>query len=201
MDKVDQSSIDFHAECEREPIRIPGAIQSHGILIALRMSDLTILQISENVTDLLGAHPDEYLHQPLSKLMAVDVVESAKHRIGERVPRILNPLPILIEVMGKKKRFDGILHRSGRLLILELEPHIANDISHGGVGGLYETIRGVIAKVIDSPTLEQTLKIACDELRRLTRFSRVLVYKFDQNWDGQVIATSASDGTETLANH
>ena len=187
-------------DCEREPIRIPGLIQSHGLLIALRFSDLTILQISENTQSLLGIEPQELLHQPLSKLMAVGAVEQAKIRMGERQPRILNPLPIEIRLGTKKIHFDGILHRAGRILILELERHVQS-AQDQGVSGLNSTVRSVTTKIIDSPTLEQTLQVACDELLQLTQYSRVLIYRFDDTWDGQVVAEALGPDGEALLHH
>jgi hypothetical protein len=38
-------------DCEAEPIQAPGCIQGHGVLIAVRASDLTILQVSETCRD------------------------------------------------------------------------------------------------------------------------------------------------------
>ena len=40
--------------CHREPIRTPGGVQSHGVLLAARADTLEIVQISENAPKLLG---------------------------------------------------------------------------------------------------------------------------------------------------
>ncbi len=37
------------ATCDREPIHIPGAIQPHGVLLALGLPDLRVVQASANV--------------------------------------------------------------------------------------------------------------------------------------------------------
>ena len=59
--------------CDREPIRIPGHIQPHGILLALSPAktpaDLKILQVSANVEPWLDAAPQNLLGQPLSELI------------------------------------------------------------------------------------------------------------------------------------
>jgi hypothetical protein len=36
------------SNCDSEPVQTPGCIQAHGALMVLRLSDLTILQASEN---------------------------------------------------------------------------------------------------------------------------------------------------------
>ena len=188
-------------QCENEPIQVPGSVQAHGVLITLRSSDYTILQISESVSELFGMHPTELLHQPLSKLMPIESVERATKRLGDRLPRLLNPIPLEVTVKGKVRRFDGIMHRAGRVLILELEPHIQNDKGYGGFGGFYEAIREVTSKMMVTENLAEVLELSCQEIRKLTEFSRVLVYKFDENWNGEVINESKDDDVETLLHH
>lgn len=188
-------------DCDREQIHIPGSIQAHGILLTLRYPDLTILQVSASVFDLLGVHPEELLHQPLTKLMGTEVVESAARRLGERLPRLLNPIPIEIKANGKSHQFDGILHRSGRTLILELEKHVAHSQRITGFGGFYESIREVVSKIMTTESLQDVFDMTCDELRRFTGFSRILIYKFDEDWNGNVVSESNDGRFETLLNH
>ncbi len=192
----------FTAEaCEKEPIHIPGSVQPHGILIALRSSDLTIQQISSNVFDHLGIHPDELLHQPLSQLMDLHPVEQATLKLGERMPRLLNPIPIIIEAHGRRRSYDGILHRSGRTIILELENHIPRNEGYGGFGGFYEAIREVATQLMSAHSLDEILTNGCVELRKLTSFSRVLAYKFDDDWNGAVVAESREPHMPSLLHH
>lgn len=57
------------SNCDREPIHIPSAIQSHGVLLTFLETDLTVLQVSQNCEIFLGKKPTELLGQPLSLLM------------------------------------------------------------------------------------------------------------------------------------
>ncbi len=53
------------ASCEDEPIRTPGFIQPHGVLLALERSTLLIEQVSENSQSLLRLTPSELIgHTP-----------------------------------------------------------------------------------------------------------------------------------------
>ena len=54
--------------CADEPIRFPGAIQPHGLLVTLTEPDLRIQQISTNVHTLFGLSAESLLGQPLSAL-------------------------------------------------------------------------------------------------------------------------------------
>lgn len=189
------------AACESEPIRIPGLVQPHGMLIVLRQSDLTILQISESVLDLIGIHPTDLLHQPLSSLMDRTPVETAARKLGDRAPRLLNPIPIRINANGKAFEFDGIMHRSGRTLILELEKHVGKGQYNVGFGGFYEAIRETTANIMQADDLESIFNVVCSNVRSFTGFSRVLIYKFDEEWNGIVVGESRDHQTPSLMHH
>lgn len=193
------STDQINFDCATEPIQIPGSVQPHGLLISLRATDFTILQISKNVFDILGVEASELLHQPLSQLMDVDPVRQSVKRLGERVPRLLNPIPIELSVNGRKKYFDGILHRSGRVINLELEPH--QGLAEAGFGGFYETVRDIASRLFAANDVQEVSEIACDEIRKLTGFDRVMMYKFDEDWNGTVIAESLNNGVEGYLHH
>ncbi len=49
------------SNCERELIHLAGSIQPHGVLMVLRESDLTIVQVTANVPALLGVSLEDAL--------------------------------------------------------------------------------------------------------------------------------------------
>ena len=110
------------ANCEKEPILIPGSIQSHGILIVLQEPDLTILQISSNTMSLLGTPPEALLQQKLTVLLGQAQIEQLKKGLLSPELQLINLLKLHITVQGKGLVFDGSVHRINSLLILEMEP-------------------------------------------------------------------------------
>src|ERR671932_191681 len=89
--------------CADEPIAIPGAIQPHGVLLALTEPDLTVVSASENAAELLGADP----------------VGSALPDLLEPAPRALLPRPLAaplddvnpVRVQLAGAEVDVVLHR------------------------------------------------------------------------------------------
>jgi PAS fold len=70
-------------DCENEPITIPGSIQPHGILLALRGSGLTVVKASANLPLFLGVAPREMLGQPVGNgSMRRQRMHSARRRNG-----------------------------------------------------------------------------------------------------------------------
>jgi len=68
--KRDGASI---TDCDAEPVRTPGCIQAHGALLVLRMSDLSILQASENTQAILGQAASELLGQSVAVVVTQGV--------------------------------------------------------------------------------------------------------------------------------
>lgn len=58
--------------CAAEPINTPGCIQVHGALLGLRVSDLNILQVSENSAAWLGVPPETLLGRPVSIALGLE---------------------------------------------------------------------------------------------------------------------------------
>jgi len=54
--------------CELEPIRFPGAVQSHGALVVLGKDGVTIEAASESCTRLLGCSPASLIGQTVDRL-------------------------------------------------------------------------------------------------------------------------------------
>lgn len=56
--------------CDSEPVQMPGFSQPHGVVLVLRVSDLTILQLSENAAAHLGLGPEELLGRSIATVLA-----------------------------------------------------------------------------------------------------------------------------------
>ena len=117
------------SNCDREPIHIPGAIQPHGVLLALAGPELIVSQVSENSGALLGRRPDDVLQRPLRELL--DTASLARVEAALAAPRLEDANPLDLACGGR--RFDGILHRHEGALIVELEPIVGDaptDLQH-----------------------------------------------------------------------
>jgi serine phosphatase RsbU (regulator of sigma subunit) len=164
--------------CDREPIHIPGSVQPHGVLLALRTPGLRIAQISRNAADLLGLAPDELLDEPLGRVLADESaaqVEAATGA-GHAAPLILTTRRGVL--------LDGLVHESGGLRILEVE-RASEGIT---LANTYHAVRESVAQLGRSEGVEGLKEVAVREFRRLTGFDRVMYYRFDGEWNGEVVA-------------
>ncbi|MDE0778554.1 MAG: hypothetical protein OSB43_19920, partial [Nocardioides sp.] len=58
--------------CDAEPIHVPGAIQPHGVLLALD-DEQRVVVCSANLETMLGVSADDALGRPLAALVGSDL--------------------------------------------------------------------------------------------------------------------------------
>lgn len=181
-------------DCDQEPIHFPGCIQPHGVLLVLEPSQLNILQVSNNTFDFLGIHPQDLLNQNLSILLEAEQINLIQEYVFQEDLIPANPLEISITFPNNSQRiFDGILHRISGLLLLELES-IISEKNHSFYN-FYHLMKLSLSQLRNATSIETMSQLIVKLVRKLNGFDRVMVYQFDSDWNGHVIA---EDKLETL---
>jgi two-component system, chemotaxis family, sensor kinase Cph1 len=175
--------------CHREPIHIPGSIQPHGCLLALRPGTLEVLVASANCADFVGAAPDDVIGTPLAALLG----DEAAGQIAAAGPAATGPLhgttllSVQAEVGGERVPYDVLIHDSDGTLIAELLHQ------RGGARPLtftdtYRRAQSALSELNESLGYEHLLEVVVRRVRELTGFDRVMLYRFDAEWNGEVVA-------------
>ncbi|ATB36789.1 Phytochrome, two-component sensor histidine kinase [Cystobacter fuscus] len=172
--------------CDKEPIHIPGAIQPHGVLLVLREPSLIICQSSENTEALLGCRVQELLGRSLDSLLPASEIASTRASLLSDRLQDNNPLKLTLHGGERERLFNGIAHRHQGRLFLELEP-VAEPESLP-FSSFYQQARGSMSRLRDAKDLRALCEEGVREVRRLTGFDRVIIYRFDPDWNGQVLA-------------
>jgi two-component system, chemotaxis family, sensor kinase Cph1 len=189
--------------CDREPIHIPNAIQSHGVLLTFTQTDLQILQISQNSQALLGRSPADLLGQPLSELMDRSQIAAIQSCINADFENV-NPLRLSLQIDGKSELFEGIVHRSDGVIVLELERlAIATNATIDTQQGVnffdfYKFVKAPIDRLQTTQTLAELAQQTVTTIRMLTGFDRVMLYRFAPDGSGHVIAEAKTDRIDSF---
>ncbi|MER3589775.1 MAG: cyanobacterial phytochrome A [Mastigocladus sp. ERB_26_1] len=162
----------------------PGSIQPHGVLLALS-TQLEILHVSSNTQIYLGKQPEELLGQPLSSLLDAWDLEAIAQLPTEEIDT-LNYLKLSVPTNEGKRDFDAFVHRVGDKIILELES--TESPAQVNFFNIYALIKRAIAKLKRTNNLIDFLQLAAQQSREITGFDRVMVYQFDHQGAGVVIA-------------
>jgi chemotaxis family two-component system sensor kinase Cph1 len=175
--------------CDREPIHIPGAIQPHGVLLGLDEESLDVVVASSNAAERLGASG------PVVGAALDRLLDTGALREVLKAPdlRDVNPLKLGGRAGGA---FDGIAHRSGGLVVLELEPALSTQ--EVSFSDFYRQVRRAAARLQRASSLVDMCEMAAIEVRRLAGFDRVMAYRFDRDDHGHVIAEAKRDDLESF---
>ena len=176
------------AACDSEPIHIPGSIQPYGMLLALGSRGLPVLQASANCAALFGRPVEEVIGHFLGELLPMaepTVLASLEARVPDQGSLVLKRLHL-----GGGARdgvFHATAHRSDGSIILELEPAGA-DGDADPLDGLHLVVSACAAELQAAGSVEEVAAVAARQTRRITGFDRVLVYRFDEDENGTVVA-------------
>ncbi len=179
------------ASYEQEPIHSPGFIQPHGVLFVLS-PELIILQVSNNTLEVFGHLPETFLNQPLESLLDASQVHLLKESIHYQTLGSVNPLTITINTDSKTLYFEGIVHRSHpNCLILELEPALSPKTM--GFLSFYKLVEVAASNIQTAKNFKELCQFVVKEVRNITGFDRVMLYRFDPAGHGRVLAEERLD--------
>ncbi len=182
---------------ERKPIHNSGQIQPYGVVLVLQEPDLKVLQVSTNSSTIFGIPPEEMLGKSLEEIL--DPFQMERLEIGLRQDNLdfINPTKIWARKQGDDYViFDGVFHRNTEgVLILELEP--ATSQENIPFLSFYHLARASINQLQETSSLRDFCQIIVQEVRKVTGFDRVMLYKFDDDNHGAVIAEEKLDHLES----
>lgn len=163
--------------CAKEPIHIIGHTQSHGVLIACDPLSLLITQVGVNTEEFFSISPKELLGKSLSVLLGKDQVSNLKKILASK--EIL-PQEILVD----DREYLVVVHFSDLNLILEFEPLQKTQQSYF----VQQQLTLILNKFQESKTIKHLSNSAAELTRKIFGYDRVMIYKFDEEWNGEVVA-------------
>lgn len=188
-DDAARSAID-PSVCAREPIHMPGSIQPHGFLLAVREEGFELAVASANAENILGRDVAACLGQPLATLCPP--VAALRPRLFE----VLDGGSIYVQrlTLGRDaKAYDIAVHRADGLRVIEGEWTGSDDPGDASLDSLTPHLRAFLDSVHSTAAADDLCQLIADHVRQITGFDRVLVYRFDESWSGTVVAETRND--------
>lgn len=175
------------SNCDREPIHIPGHVQPYGALLAADPTSQIIRQVSDNCRAVLGLDADALLGKHISAILPAEMMAEL-----ERVQADIDSNPVLLGTYrnASDKLLNVIGHTYLGVLIIELEP------SPQGIPSLsdfQQIIRTSSRRLRSATNLDEVAKMVAEVIRSINGFDRVMVYQFQSDDSGKVIAESKDE--------
>jgi light-regulated signal transduction histidine kinase (bacteriophytochrome)/DNA-binding response OmpR family regulator len=179
---------------EQEAWYLSHFIQFHGVLLIVDESELTILQISDNTELLLGMAPKSLLNKPIKKLLPLVEVEKLRDRLQQSRGDLCYRFQFIHQYQEISQSFHGLVRRQQQTVILEMEPMREDyqTIDH------YERLTTFLARIKNETSLQGTAQVIVDEVQQLAGYDRVLLYRFEPDDSGIVIAEAQKNPTTSF---
>lgn len=177
--------------CDREPIHILGAIQPIGFLLAVS-TDWIVARASANVADFIGKSPSDLIGYPLGQALPATTLHDLRNRVAMlRGADATERLFGCVLVKGGPA-FDIALHMSGGQIVIEAQP------GSGQSGDATGVVRSMVLRLDLAQDLPAFYREGARQVRALLGFDRVMVYKFDAEGSGEVVAEACKTGIGTF---
>ena len=178
-------------ECDREAIHAPGHIQPHGVLLATFPHSMSVSHVSANLEESTGISAGQALNASLGDLLGPDFM-SALTSLPESPGQFAsNILKLELPIPKQPLRSVSTHRHLGRtIVVLEVpSPHAEHERSLAHAQKIIMSLR-------NAETVEELCNIVTHEMRLLIGSDRVMIYRFDADGHGSVIAEDRQDTLE-----
>jgi light-regulated signal transduction histidine kinase (bacteriophytochrome) len=179
--------------CDREPIHIPGSIQPHGVLLVADREFLSVEQTAGDTKRLLGIESERLIGQFLSTLLDRETFAFALSHLGGTRMRIAPIVRLGVVLRGSAITQDLSFSVEGRTVLLEFEP--ARRAASNADDPIAQ-LKALLSSLAEAKTVEACSEAAAVALRAATGFDRAMVYRFEPDETGVVIAEDLEPGLE-----
>lgn len=202
--------------CAKEPIHIPGAIQPFGLLLSVDWPKLEIQNASINCDTILGVPADDLIGRSFVEFLFPDQLQDLQHYLAQDDVQEKTPLSLRLQppaiISGahrsgethqegqRERHWELSAHRHSGCLILELEPG-RQDPLHDNVQFFHQKIRNAVQALQATGSLQQMCDAAVQQVRAITGFDRVMLYRFTEEWHGMVIAEARAPHMHSYLGH
>jgi two-component system, chemotaxis family, sensor kinase Cph1 len=175
--------------CESEPIHIPGSIQPHGFLLAVKMVDYSIAFASKNCETYFKLPLNEIIGKDLNLFFDDEEINAFTAQYKEDGSEMERPFVFSLD----GKLYNTSAHKSGETIVLEMEPFTEE---HNYLPELYIQTKRFAYHTERSDNLKKLCRDIADETKLITGYDRVMIYRFDKDYNGEVYAESKREDLE-----
>lgn len=169
--------------CGSVPIHNINLVQDYGFLLVVSTTDQQIIQASENIRELIGKPVQEIVNTPFASYVQSESLQELEAVVARG---ITDRIPLSLVFSNNSANIQAIMHLKSDYFILELEKHADTDERY--FSNVFQDIKHSIAMIEKASTVQETCEAAIGELREISGFDGVLMYQFDKDWNGTVIA-------------
>ncbi|MEI6947262.1 PAS domain-containing protein [Paraflavisolibacter sp. H34] len=183
--------------CGKQPLHQTNLIQPHGVLLVVNPKGYTLIQASENVTSLLGLTAREVVRQPLQRFLTADSFSALLQRAAGGLFRRKAPLSLDFTTPGGPVTYMALVHEKHEALLVEVQFTDRLEGPQNSFIQVFQQVKDVMAAVESARTPQEVCLAAAPAIKRLSGIDKVMIYSFDEEWNGTVLAEVMEEGMES----
>lgn len=177
--------------CDAEPIHLLGRVQKFGYLLAVD-NEWIISWASDNIHEISQVTAGSLLGQSAEVMLPREAIHAIRNRLQFLRPRRGVEVVYGIQLKTTDRLLDVSVHISGGHIVMEFEPADAlastpNDIAN---------VRTAIDQISELPSMAAVYKQTVRFIRMVLGFDRVMLYQFQHDGSGEVVAEAVKHGKE-----
>ncbi len=181
--------------CASEPVHIPGNTQPFACLVAVDAQTRHIQYVGSNSADFLGQDPEALMGVSLSDIIGRVAWHGMMNALSFNSSQAqLRPVGEF-EVGGTTLMLHA--YQSDQIIIVEFERADTDGLADASS---MKTLTYLMQTIEDCTTEAALFETTVRLMRDLTQFDRVMVYRFDAEFNGEVLAEARRASLESFLN-
>lgn len=176
------------AFCGNLPIHMINVVQPYGALIIVNRETAEVVQVSENLANILNRPVKEIVGAQISDFIPGGLPFSTSK---DKVPQV---------IVMNNQRYLGFLHNKPSYYIIELNIQSEEEAADKAFMDVYPELKNVMQIIEQAADLKSAAETAANELKKASGFDKVMIYRFDENWSGHVVAEAMEPDMESYLN-
>ena len=179
--------------CGSVPIHVINLIQPYGVLVVFERNTNVILQISENASKIFGKTFQEMIGTALDEYLSPECLKVISERALSSYAA--SKIPLVWQV--NEKDYLTLMHYQEKYIVAEINLDVYDEKKQQTFVSVYQEIKIAMSLIQSAKTIEELAGYCATELKRISGFDKVMVYQFDPDWNGTVIAETLEDRMES----
>jgi len=186
------------ARCATEKIHLVGSIQAHGVVLGVD-DEYVVCMASCNCEQFFKCYLRNIIGQSVADLLGSVQADRVRNLRSDNA-RYSDVCHVRRGLAFDLRMMDIHAYRSDGLLILELQDASTN--AADDMESMFGIMRDTLRSLYEYNSINDLSNYITQQIRALTDYDRVMVYRFDHLWNGAIIAESRNNRlTSFLGNH
>ncbi|MCL7986577.1 GAF domain-containing protein [Sphingobacterium sp. lm-10] len=172
--------------CGALPIHHINTIQPYGAILVIDKERYAIVQTTTNAAEKIGFDHKEIIGKTLGELCNLSA-EQLRDTLGLQAPKT-----DAYTLQIGEKAYYALVHEQADYFVVELQEKMANKRMADGL----KDIKNLMLALEGANSLPQVCDLIVSELKQMLGIDGVMMYQFDDDWNGTVISEQKSNGLE-----